>query len=138
MGGVDVTDQRISYYRPSKITSSSRISKPKVPEAKTTTNRKRKKVTSTLSAVQQLSERSPCIMTPKELHVRSHIRCGTCVYCSAQYIQMARRKERKFVLKKIQKGLTCITHFVHLRQKMILQVFFVKSILTSFTTLPEK
>ena len=39
------------------ITSSSRISKPrKVPEAKTTTNYKRNKGKSTLSAVQQLSE----------------------------------------------------------------------------------
>ena len=156
MGGVDVADQRISYYHPSKlvclrnwipiflqllsiirnnayiihrsnmkkdalthkeftqeivswlmsqandtaIASSRRTIKPKVPEAKTTSNRKRKKVASTVSAVQQLSERFPSrITTPKELHARSHIGRGTCVYCSAQYAD-EKKKGKKVCFEK--------------------------------------
>ena len=151
MGGVDVADQRISYYHPSKlvcyrnwipifiqllsiirnnayiihcsnmekdalthkeftqeivcwlmshasdtaIESSSRIPKAKAPEAKTATNRKRKKTTSTLSAVQQLLERFPSrVTTPKELHARTNIGRGTCVYCSAQYIDDKKRGKK--------------------------------------------
>ena len=194
MGGVDVADQRISYYHPSKlvclrnwipifiqllsiirnnafiihrtnmkknalsqkaftqdimcwlmskardatIMNSKRAPKLKEPEAKTaTSNHKRKKLSSAVSTIEGLSERFPSqITTPKELHARSHIGRGTCVYCSAQYLD-DKKKERRFVLKKIQKELICIVHSVHLRQKITRQVFSAKNISTRFTTSHE-
>ena len=84
------------------IKSSNRLSKPKVPEAKTTENRKRKNVPSMLSAIQQFAEQFPSrAKTPKELHAMTNICLGTCVHCSAQYIIDDKKEARRFVLKKI-------------------------------------
>ena len=85
----------MSHASDTAIESSSRIPKAKAPEAKTATNRKRKKATSSLSAIQQLSERFPSrVTTPKELHARTNIGRGTCVYCSAQYIDDKKRGKK--------------------------------------------
>ena len=147
MGGVDVADQRISYYHPSKLVCNrtwipifiqllsiirnnayiihrknigknhlaqkefaqkmiswlmtraretninGRNGNVASPTKKATAPRKRK-APSLSSAVNELSNRFPSrFITPKELHARTGIRRGTCVYCSALYFDKKKRGE---------------------------------------------
>ena len=91
----------MSKARDATIMNSKRAPKLKEPEAKTaTSNHKRKKLSSAVSAIEGLSEQFPSrITTPKELHARSHIGRGTCVYCSAQYLD-DKKKGKKVCFEK--------------------------------------
>ena len=112
--------------------------KQKKTEAKTTTNRKRKKATSTLSAIQQLSERFPsCVTTPKELHARKHISCGTCVYSSAQYID-DKKRGKEVCFEKDTKRIFLHCSFCTLTSKDKSTSFLCKEHFDVFITLPEK
>ena len=137
MGGVDVADQRISYYHPSQLvckrtwipifmqllsiirnnaylvhrqnskkpltqkkflhhmvcwlmmkcraaTQQSSLSLTCPPSSTRNKSKKRRASPSSMSAVENLTERFPNrYATPKELHSRTNIRRGRCVFCSA-------------------------------------------------------
>ena len=192
MGGVDVADQRISYYHPSKlvcvrnwipifiqllsiirnnafiihrtnmkkdalsqkaftqeivcwlmsqardntIESSKRAPQTKPREAKSTINHKRKRVPSTPSAIEALSERFPSrVTTPKELHARSHIGRGTCVYCSAQYLD-AKKEGKKVCFEKETKRTYLHCAFCTLTSKDNSKSFLCKEHFDTFHYFP--
>ena len=148
MGGVDVADQRISYYHPSRLVCNRnwipifiqllsiirnnayivhcqnlgknhlshkeftqqmiswlmtkaretnvevRTATVSTPTKKAASPRKRK-APSSFSAITELSNRFPSrFITPKELHARTGIQRGTCVYCSALYLDRKKKGEK--------------------------------------------